>query len=91
MPEEFRLILKKVDEPGYTPDIDCYMRHGGYETLRQVLAMQPVTTDEDKTKTPQEQVRDEVMTSGLRGRGGRVSPLGSSGPSWTAVVASRFI
>ncbi len=84
MPEEFRLILKKVDEPGYTPDIDCYMRHGGYETLRKVLAMQSVTTDEDKTKTPQEQVRDEAA-------GGRVSPLASSGPSWTAVVASRFI
>ena len=82
MPEEFRLILKKVDEPGYTPDIDCYMRHGGYETLRQVLAMQPVTTDEDKTKTPQEQVRDEVMTSGLRGRGGAGF---SAGLKWSFV------
>ncbi len=82
MPEEFRLILKKVDEPGYTPDIDCYMRHGGYETLRKVLAMQPVTTDEDKTKTPQEQVRDEVMTSGLRGRGGAGF---SAGLKWSFV------
>jgi len=82
MPEEFRLILKKVDEPGYTPDIDCYMRHGGYETLRKVLAMQPVTTDEDKTKTPQEQVRGEVMTSGLRGRGGAGF---SAGLKWSFV------
>ena len=82
MPEEFRLILKKVDEPGYTPDIDCYMRHGGYETLRKVLAMQSVTTDEDKTKTPQEQVRDEVMTSGLRGRGGAGF---SAGLKWSFV------
>ena len=82
MPEEFRLILKKVDEPGYAPDIECYMRHGGYETLRKVLAMQPVTTDEDKTKTPQEQVRDEVMTSGLRGRGGAGF---SAGLKWSFV------
>ena len=74
--------IEKVDEPGYTPDIDCYMRHGGYETLRQVLAMQPVTTDEDKTKTPQEQVRDEVMTSGLRGRGGAGF---SAGLKWSFV------
>ena len=82
MPEEFRLILKKVDEPGYTPDIDCYMRHGGYETLRKVLDLEPVTTDGDKTKTPQEQVRDEVMTSGLRGRGGAGF---SAGLKWSFV------
>jgi NADH-quinone oxidoreductase subunit F len=70
MPEEFRLILKKVDEAGYTPDIDCYMSHGGYATLRKVMAMQPISGEEDQTKSPQEQVREEVMTSGLRGRGG---------------------
>ena len=34
MPSEFRLILKHADEPGYTPDIECYLRHGGYEALR---------------------------------------------------------
>ena len=33
--------IEKVDEPGYAPDIECYMRHGGYETLRKVLAMRP--------------------------------------------------
>ena len=34
MPSEYRLILKYADEPGYTPDIDCYLRHGGYEALK---------------------------------------------------------
>ena len=34
MPQEYRHILKHADEPGYTPDIDCYLRHGGYEALR---------------------------------------------------------
>ena len=33
MPQEYRLILKHADEPGYTPDLECYLRHGGYETL----------------------------------------------------------
>ena len=31
MPSEFRLILKHIDEPGYDPGLDCYLRHGGYE------------------------------------------------------------
>jgi len=70
MPEEFRLILKKADEPGYTPDIDCYLSHGGYESLKKALAIQPKEIEDGKSKTPQEQIREEVMTSGLRGRGG---------------------
>ena len=70
MPQEYRLILKQADQPGYTPDIDCYMRHGGYETLKKVLAMQPRDMADGKKQSPQEQVRDEVKASGLRGRGG---------------------
>src|SRR2546428_2642754 len=38
MPQEYRQILKYTDEPGYTPDIDCYLRHGGYEALKKILA-----------------------------------------------------
>jgi NADH-quinone oxidoreductase subunit F len=30
MAQEYKLILKYADEPGYTPDIECYLRHGGY-------------------------------------------------------------
>src|SRR6201985_2661052 len=70
MPSEYRLILKYADEPGYTPDIDCYMRHGGYNDLKKALGFQAKTLADGKTQSPQEQIRQEVMTSGLRGRGG---------------------
>jgi NADH-quinone oxidoreductase subunit F len=70
MPSEYRLILKYADQPGYTPDIECYLRHGGYEVLKKALAMQPLDLPDGKKKSPQEQLRDEVMKSGLRGRGG---------------------
>ena len=26
MPQEYKLILKHADQPGYTPDIECYLR-----------------------------------------------------------------
>ena len=70
MPSEYRLILKHADQPGYTPDIECYLRHGGYGVLKQALALQPKTLPDGKTQSPQEQLRDEVLKSGLRGRGG---------------------
>ena len=70
MPQEYRLILKNIDQPGYTNDLDCYLGHGGYETLRKVLALEAKSTAEGKTVSPQEQIRDEVKLSGLRGRGG---------------------
>ena len=37
--EEQRLIMKYVDEPGYTNDIDCYTQHGGYEDLMKAVTM----------------------------------------------------
>ena len=55
---EHRLILRHIDQPGYTIDIDCYLRHGGYAELRKALAMAPAD------------IVTEVKTSGLRGRGG---------------------
>jgi NADH-quinone oxidoreductase subunit F len=55
---EKRLVLQHIDQPGYTPDIECYLRHGGYETLRAALKMAPAD------------IVGEVKTSGLRGRGG---------------------
>ena len=70
MPQEYRLILKFVDQPGYTPDLDCYLRHGGYEILKRSFSLAPkVLADGRKISAP-EQIRDEVMKSGLRGRGG---------------------
>ncbi|MBI3867932.1 MAG: NADH-quinone oxidoreductase subunit NuoF [Verrucomicrobia bacterium] len=70
MPEEHRLILKHADQPGYTPDIECYVRNGGYEALRKALALPVKELPEGRRMTAQEQLRDEVLKSGLRGRGG---------------------
>src|SRR3974390_364000 len=70
MPQENRLILKYADEPGYTPDIECYLRYNGYEALKKVLGLVPKNLQDGKTVSGPEQLRDEVMKSGLRGRGG---------------------
>jgi NADH-quinone oxidoreductase subunit F len=70
MPSEHRLILKYADQPGYTPDLDCYLKHGGYEALQKALALQPKDLPDGKKQSPQEQIRDDVLKSGLRGRGG---------------------
>jgi NADH-quinone oxidoreductase subunit F len=70
MAQEFRLILKHADGPGYTNDLDCYLRHGGYDGLKKALAVQPKALADGKTASPQEQLRDDVKASGLRGRGG---------------------
>src|SRR5277367_1180038 len=55
---ENRLIFKNIDQPGYTIDIDCYLRNGGYEDLKKALTMAPGD------------IVTEVKTSQLRGRGG---------------------
>lgn len=55
---EKRIIFKNIDQPGYSPDIDCYLKHGGYSQLKKALAMKPAD------------IIAEVKTSGLRGRGG---------------------
>jgi NADH-quinone oxidoreductase subunit F len=70
MPQEYRLILKNADAKGYTPDIDCYLRNGGYEALKKALAMTAKDLPDGKKMSPQEQIREEVKISGLRGRGG---------------------
>ena len=57
-PEQRRIIFKHIDEPGYSNDLPCFLKHGGYETLKKAMAMKP------------EAIIDEVKRSGLRGRGG---------------------
>jgi NADH-quinone oxidoreductase subunit F len=57
-PEQRRIIFRHIDEPGYTNDLACYVKHGGYEILKKAVAMKP------------EAIVDEVKKSGLRGRGG---------------------
>jgi NADH-quinone oxidoreductase subunit F len=70
MAQEFKLILKHADSPGYTPDVECYLRHGGYEALKKALALPPKALPDGKSSSGPEQLRDEVKKSGLRGRGG---------------------
>jgi NADH-quinone oxidoreductase subunit F len=70
MPQEYRLILKYADQRGYTADIECYLRNGGYEALKKALAIAPKTLPDGKSVSGPEQLREEVRLSGLRGRGG---------------------
>ena len=70
MASEHRLILRHIDQPGYTIDIDCYLRHGGYAGLRKAFGLAPRATAEGRNIGAPEQIRDEVKLSGLRGRGG---------------------
>ncbi|WOO39480.1 NADH-quinone oxidoreductase subunit NuoF [Rubellicoccus peritrichatus] len=63
-PEEFRLIYKNVDVDGYTIDIDCYRKHDGYKILEKAIKEKP------------EDLRQEVLNSGVRGRGGAGFPTG---------------
>src|SRR5215510_13391157 len=70
MPQEHRLVLKHVDSPGYTNDLACYLRHGGYETLRKGLTLLPRELPDGRKLSAPEQLREDVKTSGLRGRGG---------------------
>ena len=70
MPQEHRLVLKNTDAPGYTNDLECYLRHGGYESLRKALQLPPKDLPDGKKLTAPEQIREDVKLSGLRGRGG---------------------
>ena len=70
MPAEYRLILKYADQPGYTPDLECYLRNGGYEALKKALGLQPKSLPDGKQLSGAEQIRENVKLSGLRGRGG---------------------
>src|SRR6185503_19387253 len=70
MPQEYKLVLKHADTPGYTNDLACYQRHGGYDALRKALATPARELADGKKLSAAEQIRDEVKLSGLRGRGG---------------------
>ena len=65
MPQEYKLLLKHADQTGYSNDLECYERHGGYEALKGALAIEA-----DSDNTPQAILRKRVLDSGLRGRGG---------------------
>ena len=63
-PREKRLVFKNIDRAGWTPDLACYLRDGGYADLKKALRMKP------------EEIVEEVKKSGLRGRGGAGFPCG---------------
>lgn len=63
-PLEHRLIFKNIGRADWTPDIDCYLRHGGYDQLKKAIQMSRA------------EIVNEVKTSGLRGRGGAGFPCG---------------
>src|SRR5437667_9884237 len=57
-PIERRLVYKNIGRPSWTTDIDCYLREGGYEQLKQALTLS------------RDEIVNKVKNSGLRGRGG---------------------
>ncbi len=63
-PLERRLVFKNIARKGWTTDIDCYLKDGGYEQLRKAVTMSKID------------IVSEVKTSGLRGRGGAGFPCG---------------
>ena len=63
-PKERRIVFQNAWTQGYTPNIDCYVKNGGYAELKKALSMKP------------EEIIDEVKKSNLRGRGGAAFPCG---------------
>jgi NADH-quinone oxidoreductase subunit F len=57
-PLEHRLVYKNIGRTDWTTDIECYLRDGGYEQLKQALTMS------------RSDIVNKVKNSGLRGRGG---------------------
>jgi NADH-quinone oxidoreductase subunit F len=58
-----KILFDRIDEPGLNT-LEVYERRGGYESLRKALAMSP------------EDVTQDIMDAGIRGRGGAGFPMG---------------
>jgi NADH-quinone oxidoreductase subunit F len=63
-PRERRIIFENISRPGWSPDLDTYLAHGGYEMLKKALGMQP------------QEIVEAVKAANLRGRGGAGFPCG---------------
>lgn len=63
-PKERRIIFKNIAKPDYSPDLACYLAHGGYESLRKALEMKP------------QEIVESIKKANLRGRGGAAFPTG---------------
>ena len=57
------ILFKDIDEPGLNT-LDVYSKRGGYEMLKKALKMEPGA------------VLDEMLASGVRGRGGAGFAMG---------------
>lgn len=64
LPQERRIILRNADDSNYSNSIGCYLREGGYQVIKKAFKMKP------------EEVGEEVLQSGVRGRGGAGFPAG---------------
>jgi NADH-quinone oxidoreductase subunit F len=73
-PMERRLVYKNIGRPGWTTDIDCYLRDGGYEQLKQAMTLSRAD------------IVNKVKNSGLRGRGGAGF---SCGLKWSFIKADE--
>ncbi|MDR2463530.1 MAG: NADH-quinone oxidoreductase subunit NuoF [Verrucomicrobiales bacterium] len=69
-----RILFKHIDEAGYTNDLACYLKNGGYAELRRALTLEP------------QFIKDEVKQSQLRGRGGAGF---SCGVKWGFIDAKK--
>jgi NADH-quinone oxidoreductase subunit F len=58
-----KILLDRIDEPGLNT-LAVYERRGGYQSLRKALTMSP------------EDVTQEILDAGIRGRGGAGFPMG---------------
>jgi NADH-quinone oxidoreductase subunit F len=58
-----KILLDRIDEPGLNT-LAVYERRGGYQSLRKALGMSP------------EEVTQDIMDAGIRGRGGAGFPTG---------------
>ncbi len=65
MPTYEKILLKNMEQPGYTGSLADYERAGGYQALRNVIG-----------KISPSEITDIVKKSGLRGRGGAGFPAG---------------
>ena len=64
-PSERRIILKNADNPDYDGSLKCYLENGGYADMKRAYA-----------ELKPEEICQEVMDSGVRGRGGAGFPAG---------------
>jgi NADH-quinone oxidoreductase subunit F len=65
MPTHEKVLLKNMENPGYTGGLDDYRRQGGYVALGKTLG-----------KLAPAEIIEAVKKSGLRGRGGAGFPTG---------------